>query len=176
MADSSQDHISQYLSDARKRGCLACSSNHCPDSLRVPIRVRRPPLTREALRGGPLMEARRVHSSRVERIPLMTTGARPAVVLAGCPAAQRAPDTRSGWFVALFFVEFAIQDHGRFGGRICEGSHVTPLCPSSDARTAERTDLAAVRMWRTRRSDFGFRFIIPASPESHVREFNRCVI
>jgi hypothetical protein len=46
MADSSQDHISQFLSEARKRGCLACSSTHRLDSLRVPVRMRRPAATR----------------------------------------------------------------------------------------------------------------------------------
>ena len=96
MADSSQDHISQYLSDARKRGCLACSSKHCPDSLRVPIRVWRPAATLEALCRSPLMKTRGANPARVERVPEMSAVTRPKVVLARRPTAEWASDSGAG--------------------------------------------------------------------------------
>jgi len=34
---------------------------------------------------------------RVERVPLIAAGSRPAVFFAGRPAAERAPDARAGW-------------------------------------------------------------------------------
>jgi hypothetical protein len=52
-------------------------------SLLVPIRMRRPPAAPEALGRSPTMEARWAHSSGVERIPQVATGARPQVILPG---------------------------------------------------------------------------------------------
>src|ERR1039457_7086312 len=96
MPDSSQDHISQYPSEARKRGCLACSSKHCPDSLRVPIRVWRPAATLEALCRSPLMNTRGANPARVERVPEMSAVTRPKVVLARRPTAEWASDSGAG--------------------------------------------------------------------------------
>jgi len=104
MAGSSHDHTSQYLSDARKRGCLACSSKHCPDSLRIPIGMRRPSTAREALRLSPLMKERRAHASGVERFPLAAASAEPLVIFAGRPTAERAADARRFRSVGLLIL------------------------------------------------------------------------
>src|SRR5438132_925173 len=77
------------------------------------IRMRRPPGTREALGRSPLMKTNGAHSSRIERVPLMSAATRPAVVLAGRPAAERAPDARAGRTLTLLCVEFAICHNGR---------------------------------------------------------------
>jgi hypothetical protein len=69
--------------------------------------MRRPPLTREALGRSPLVEAGWADAARVERIPLISAGTRPAVVFAGRPAAERAADARQNrsslaWLRELF--------------------------------------------------------------------------
>src|SRR5947208_966753 len=66
---------------------------------------------------------------RVERVPLIAAGARPAVFFAGRPTTKRASDARIRRNLALLFIDVAIQDHGRFG-RIREGTHA-PFWPSS---------------------------------------------
>lgn len=48
----------------------------------------RPAATRKALSRSPRAEARRTHSSRVERVPQMAAITRPEVMLAGRPSAQ----------------------------------------------------------------------------------------
>ena len=75
--------------------------------------MRRPTAAREALGFSPLIKAGGAHSTRVERVPLMTTGARQEVFLAGRPTAEWAPDARAGRAEAFFLVEFAIQNNGR---------------------------------------------------------------
>ena len=50
--------------------------------------MQRPPLTRQALGLGPLVQARWANSSRVEGVPDMAAGAEPFVFLAGRPAAE----------------------------------------------------------------------------------------
>jgi hypothetical protein len=62
-------------------------------SLLVPTRMRRPTATLETL-SRPLIETRRADASGIERVPQVAAGARPAVVLAGRPAAEWAPDSR----------------------------------------------------------------------------------
>ena len=69
------------------------------------------------------MEALRAYSPRVESVPLMAAGASPKVFLAWRPIAERAADARAGRIEALLLVRLAIQDHGRFGGVIREGTH-----------------------------------------------------
>src|ERR1700733_7558837 len=97
---------------------LAASTINCVSSLRIPIGVRRPAGAREALRRSPLMEASRADSPSVKRVPLMPTIARPKVVLAGRPSAQRASDVRFRWIVTIIFLRLAIQNHGRLGNVI----------------------------------------------------------
>jgi len=53
-------------------------------------------MTGKTLRGDPLMEAGRANPARVERIPVMPAGARPAIVIAGLPATKGTPDARAG--------------------------------------------------------------------------------
>jgi hypothetical protein len=55
--------------------------------------MRRPTATLETL-SRPLIETRRADASGIERVPQVAAGARPAVVLAGRPAAEWAPDSR----------------------------------------------------------------------------------
>jgi hypothetical protein len=62
--------------------------------LRVPIGMRRPLAAREVLGFSPLVQARGADASRVERVPLVAADAEPLILLAGRPAAMRAPDTR----------------------------------------------------------------------------------
>jgi hypothetical protein len=57
--------------------------------------MRRPSATREALRLTPLVETGWADTSRVKAVPLMATGAKPFIFLAGRPAAERAADA---WF------------------------------------------------------------------------------
>jgi hypothetical protein len=93
--------------------------------------MRRPRLAREALRRGPLAQARRANSTGIKRVPFIPTGARPAVVLAGRPAAERASNARAGRIEALLLIRLAIQDRRV----IREDAHdpICPiLCPSSD--------------------------------------------
>src|SRR5579872_151162 len=110
MAGSSHDHISQFLSEARKRGCIARSSTHCPKLLRVPKRMRRPSAAREALGFAPLVEARRTHAACLKGIPRMTALTEPVIFLAGRPAAERASDAwRLRISRLLLFLKLAIQ-------------------------------------------------------------------
>jgi hypothetical protein len=82
-----------------------------PDSLRIPVGMRRPAPTRKALRLNPLMEASGAHSSRIKGVPLMPAGARPELVLTGRPAAEWASDTRAGRVEAFLVIWLAIQDN-----------------------------------------------------------------
>ena len=74
--------------------------------------MRRPTATLEALRRSPLMKARRAHSSGIECVPFIPTGARPAVVLAGRPAAARASNARAGGVEALLLLSLGLQNRG----------------------------------------------------------------
>jgi hypothetical protein len=76
---------------------------------------------------GPLVEARRAHFSGIKGVPLVAAGARPAVILAGRPAAKRASYPRAGGVGAFLLIRLAIQNHGRFGGAIWDGAHATVL-------------------------------------------------
>ena len=58
------------------------------------------------------MEARGAHSSRIECVPLMPAGAKPEVLLAGRPAAQRAANARAGRVEALLLFGLPIQNNG----------------------------------------------------------------
>jgi hypothetical protein len=57
------------------------------------------------------VEASRADSPRVERVPLVAAGARPAVVLAWRPAAEWASNAGAGRVEALLLVKLAIQDN-----------------------------------------------------------------
>ena len=57
----------------------------------------------------------------------MAASAKPAVVLAGRPTAEGAPDARAGRVEALLLVKLAIQNHGGFREFIREGAHVRLL-------------------------------------------------
>ena len=60
--------------------------------MRIPERVRRPSTTQEALSFTPLVLAGWADTSRIERVPSATAGAKPLVFLAGRPTAERAAD------------------------------------------------------------------------------------
>jgi hypothetical protein len=97
-------------------------------SLRVPIRVCRPLLTGGALRRSPLMEAGGAYSASVEGVPLIAATTTPAVILAGRPAAERAPNARTGRVEAFLLFGLAINNNR---GVIREGAHARLLSPSS---------------------------------------------
>ena len=79
-----------------------CRPRAVVESLSVPLRVWRPPLTCETLRRTPLAKTLRPDAARVERVPFATAGGEPFVLLAWRPAAQGAADT--WWFrLAGFF-------------------------------------------------------------------------
>jgi uncharacterized glyoxalase superfamily protein PhnB len=58
-------------------------------SVRVPIRMRRPPATLETLRLSPLVQARWEHAARLERVPFIPAGAKPFVLFGWRPPAKR---------------------------------------------------------------------------------------
>jgi len=86
-------------------------------------------VTGETLDGGkkaPLVEARRAHASGVERVPLMSARARPAVAFAGDQPPQSGHRMR-GLVEAFLLLNLAIQDGGRFGAVIRERTHASVL-------------------------------------------------
>ena len=87
-------------------------------SLLVPLGVRRPPAAGQALRGHPPEEAHRAYSAGVESVPAMAAGARPPVVRAWGPVAQRAADTGTGAVAVLvvpdILTEFGFHKGGHF--------------------------------------------------------------
>ena len=58
------------------------------------------------------MEAGGAHSSGIECVPEVAAATRPMVVLARCPRAERAPDSRAGGVEALVLIRLAIHDDG----------------------------------------------------------------
>jgi hypothetical protein len=68
-------------------------------------------VARVALRGSPLVKAGGTDASGVERVPLMAAGARPDVLLARRPGAERASDARP--VRRLFFLELAFWNKDR---------------------------------------------------------------
>jgi hypothetical protein len=72
--------------------------------------MRRPSAASEALGLSPLVKARWADASGVERVPLIAALAEPFVFLAGRPAAERAADARTRWFVALLPFNLAIHN------------------------------------------------------------------
>jgi hypothetical protein len=93
--------------------------------------MRRPAAAREALRLSPLVKASWAHSSRIERVPFVPAIAKPFVLFAGRPAAERAADAGTGRVEAFLLIRLAIQDI-RLVMR--EGAHAQLLCPSSDGQ------------------------------------------
>src|SRR5262249_48652859 len=67
--------------------------------LRVPVRVRRPASTRQALGLLPLLETCRAHSACVKGIPQISAVARPDVAFSRRPATARASDAWAGWLL-----------------------------------------------------------------------------
>jgi hypothetical protein len=78
------------------------------------------------------VEARRAHSSRIERVPLMTTATRPDFALAGRPTTERASYVRAGGVEALLLIRLSIQNNRRFARVIRDGAHAQILWLSSD--------------------------------------------
>ena len=70
----------------------------------------RPVGAREALSRSPLVEAGRADSSRVERVPFVSAGTRPAVVLARRLTAEWASNARARRAEALLLIEVGIQE------------------------------------------------------------------
>ena len=91
--------------------------------MRIPIRMWRPSAASKALSFSPLVQARGAHTSRVERVPRMLARAKPEVVLARRPPAERAPDARAGRSGALLLIRLAIQDDGGFRVVIRDCAH-----------------------------------------------------
>ena len=67
---------------------------------------------REALGRSPLMKTGGANSPGVERVPKVTAATRPTVILAGRPAAERAPGTGAGGSQAFLLIRLAIKDSG----------------------------------------------------------------
>ena len=86
--------------------------------LLVPLGVRRPPAAGQALRGHPPEQARRAYSAGVEGVPAVAARARPLVVRAWGPVAQRAADTGTGAVAVLvvpdILTEFGFHKGGHF--------------------------------------------------------------
>ena len=136
MADSGYRHGSQYSARLPSRG-VDCSSILF-ESLRIPVRVRPPASTGEALCRSPLVEASRAHSSGVKRVPHAAAVTRPEIVFAWRPAAERASNAGAGGFEALILIGLAIQHYGRIviGGcahapviRALKGVRTRRACP-----------------------------------------------
>jgi hypothetical protein len=83
------------------------------------------------LRRSPLMEAGGAYPASVEGVPLIAATTRPAVILAGRPAAERAPNARAGRVEAFLLFGLAINNNR---GVIRESAHSRLLSPSSDRR------------------------------------------
>ena len=83
-------------------------------SLRIPLRMRRPLVAREALGLSPPMQAGWADAASIEGVPFMPAATRPSVFFAGRPAAERTADTRRFWGLLLLF-KLAIQND-RFRG------------------------------------------------------------
>jgi hypothetical protein len=90
----------------------------------------RPPLAGMALGFSPLMQAGGANTSRVERVPRMPPGARPEVVLAGRPTAQRTTDARAGSVAALVECRGVVDYRGsrahnsKLGAKFCVNRHM----------------------------------------------------
>jgi hypothetical protein len=67
------------------------------------------------------MKARGADAPSLERIPRVAAGARPHVILAGRPAAERATDAWAGGVEAFLVLKLAINNDGRLVVR--EGAH-----------------------------------------------------
>jgi len=67
------------------------------------------------------MEASRADTPGLERVPKVAAGARPHVILAGRPAAERAPNSRAGGVETFLLLKLAINNDRRLGVR--EGVH-----------------------------------------------------
>jgi hypothetical protein len=93
-------------------------------SVLIPIRMRRPAVTREARRRSPLMNASRTNASRVECIPEVPTDTYPAVAFARYPTAEWAADARAGAIDLLFVgnIRFKLRvgNSGKRCGRNCQ--------------------------------------------------------
>ena len=101
------------------------SSAYIRKSFRIPIRMRRPPATREALRRSPVMKTGRAHSSCIEGVPFVSAIAEPFVFFARRPVAKGAADARAGCVEALLFIQFVINNHG--GLVVRYGTHASIL-------------------------------------------------
>lgn len=89
--------------------------------------MRRPSTATETLRFSPLEQASWAHSSSVERVPLEATGAKPFVLPARRPVAERATDAwRLRFPGSLFFFKLAVGNCDRFlSERTHAGSNLT---------------------------------------------------
>jgi len=80
--------------------------------------MRRPFAAREALGFSPLMEAGWADASCVERVPLIAARAKPFVLFAGRPAAERAADAWGFRSVGLLLM---VWNYQRI---VCDRTHV----------------------------------------------------
>ncbi len=79
-------------------------------SSRIPIRVRGPTATLEALRRSPLVKALSAYLTLIERIPQVAAVAKP-MVLRGVPAQSGDRIAWAGWLVALVLIGLAINNN-----------------------------------------------------------------
>src|ERR1700745_3124096 len=89
----------------------------------IPIRMRRPPSTRETLGFAPLVETGWADASGVKGVPLVPTSTEPFVFLAGRPAAERATDARRLRLARVLLFKLAIPDRFRGVGHHRSSSH-----------------------------------------------------
>ena len=119
--------------------------------MRIPIGMWRPAGTRQAL--------------GIEGVPFMSAGARPAVFLAGRPAAERTTD--AGRIGILLLVKLAIRNNARI---VHHRTHARYYDLRSDPQSLHRmTDVRPAAMSRADVSDAptGATFMMPAEWEPH---------
>jgi hypothetical protein len=96
--------------------------------------MRRPSAARETLGLSPLVKARGAHASGVKSVPLVAACAKPFVLFAGRPAAERAADARGFRFAGLLvLLKIAVWNDDRSVGEPTHG------CRSRSARCPPNT-------------------------------------
>jgi len=79
-----------------RSSALSTPADFCTPLGCIPVRMRRPAVTGNALSRSPSVETSGAHSSGLKRVPQMSAIARPKVFFARRPTAARTSDARSG--------------------------------------------------------------------------------
>ena len=110
---------------------------------RIPIRVRREAVARQALRHRPLVQTRRTHASSIERVPHMLALTHPPVVLARRPPTQGTtnpgPRRLASFLPFNLFLHFIVDDRSRFRSIIQHGVPI-PEMMNPNATPESRTN------------------------------------